>query len=147
MKRRVKQKQFLSLLLLVVFVVYAMVLQFAVPDLVLCVGEEGHLAVEPTRETCILAETEHVLITSRFASRHSQIERETPHCRDIDLSVLGVNSPLVKKTLQAQIVVSSPIYLQSQKKEGNDLRIFASNWDDFVISEIGNMLASTFLLI
>ncbi len=147
MRQPLRKKSLLSLLLLIVFVVYAMVLQFAVPDLVLCVGEAGHLAVEPVEVACNLTGTETIRITSAFARQHSQIEMETTHCRDIVLNVLGINFPLLKKTFSLRVDAFSPTFLQLQKRVLNITKFFTLDRIDFVTTKLGNMLSSTILLI
>ncbi len=72
--------------LVTVFTVYAMVVQFAAPDLVLCVGQEGHVAVEPAGNMHGTSGLESLPISSIYVQEHQRSGVQTPTCRDISLN-------------------------------------------------------------
>ncbi len=72
--------------LVTVFTVYAMVVQFAAPDLVLCVGQEGHVAVEPAGKMHGASGMESLPISSIYVQEHQRSGVQNPTCRDISLN-------------------------------------------------------------
>lgn len=87
----------ISLFLLLAFWVYAMATQFAVPNLVLCIGEEGHVAIEPIAYSLSAPNLGDFPLSSVYARQHQQVGVQDKDCQDIELHERGTHFSLQKK--------------------------------------------------
>ncbi len=81
--KRSSPARFTSVALLMIFIIYSLFTQFSLPELVVCLGDNGHIAIESpkTELHCALTnEIEHSLDRTIFASRDIL---HTDECRDI----------------------------------------------------------------
>jgi len=81
--KRSSSARFPSVALLMIFILYSLFTQFSLPELVVCLGDNGHLAIESAKTElhCALTnEIEHSLDGTIFASKDIL---HTDDCRDI----------------------------------------------------------------
>jgi hypothetical protein len=130
----------LSLLILT----YSTVLQFSIPSIVLCFGDDGHIAFEQSEEDFPCTDLgDH---NNHRADNHTDLAHQDDDCEDIPLINL-FSTPFLEKNGKSKDIKATTIEIYSKSINAHTVSNLELNKDSTIIHSSLKSLQSTILLI